>query len=564
MYLSGTHRSAAQRLRLTSNRSLGAGNFFWHACEVASDLDRPVVFRPGGPDARGVSLRALRERVESHANWYHAHGVTAGTRVAVYTGDGLLGLLHYVAVTSLGAVAVMTNPNMAPHVAVRYFAASGVTVLAADESRLRMLPNAWPDGRPTTEALTHAVDIETVRRTGGWAGGPPPRPHRHRDDDLVMISHSSGTTGVPKPTSFTHRGFFVGKRERLWRFPSERSDRLLTALPHSHSAGLSYASLALLLGIPTTMVDDPSGRAVAEAMNTFLPTVVVAFPGTLADLRVEDLSDNARECVHTWMGMGDASHERHIRPLVEIGRTRARDGWRPGSTYVDGLGSSEMGMVLFRQAHTATSRRFDRVIGRPVPVVRRAAVLDTRGNELPDGQAGLLGVRTPSTTPGYVNAPELDEQARSGGYLLTGDVVRRVNGTWYHLDRTPDVIVTEQGPVYSLPVEEVVLMETQALDAAVVAVDDPKAEGFARPVAVVLFKDRERAAEQVLARCNTVLARRGLPLLEAVVVAADRGALPVGVTGKVLKRVLRERHRTILGGPPEPGAAIAVRDGVPS
>jgi acyl-CoA synthetase (AMP-forming)/AMP-acid ligase II len=135
--------------------------------------------------------------------------------------------------------------------------------------------------------------------------------------------------------------------------------------------------------------------------------------------------------------------------------------------------------------------------------------------------------------------------------------VRHENGTWYHLDRTPDVIVTEDGPVYSLLAEEVVLKETQAFDAGVVAVDDPKAEEFSRPIAVVLFKDGALTADEALARCNAALAERGMARLAAVVVAANRDELPVGVTGKVLKRVLRERHRTILGGEAGPGVAIA-------
>jgi acyl-coenzyme A synthetase/AMP-(fatty) acid ligase len=545
MYLSGTHRSTAQRLRLTLRRRLGAGDFFWHACDVAPDLDRPALHRLEDGEVRALSLRDLRARVEGHAAWYHAHGVRHGTRVGICTEDGLLGLLHHIAVTSLGGVSVIANPAMAPDLAAGYFSAAEATTLVTDASRLRTTP--VPPG-------IGAVDIRTARREGRTTG-PSPR-HRHADDDLVMISHSSGTTGVPKPTTFTHRGFFVGKRERLWRFPSRRSDRLLTALPQSHSAGLSYVSLALLLGLPTMVVDDTSGAALAAAMNAFLPTVVVGFPGSLADLRVEDLSADARHTVHTWMGMGDASHERHIRPLVRIGRTPTRDGWREGSTYLDGLGSSEMGMVLFRQVHTADSADYDRAIGTPVPVVREAAVLDDNGDELPDGEAGLLGVRTPSVTPGYVNDPSLDERSWRGGYFLTGDVVRRVGGTWYHLDRTPDVITTARGPVYSLPVEEVVLMETQALDAAVVGVDDPAAEGCATPVAVVLFKDAPRSAEEVLARCNTALARRGMTRLAAVVVAADRDELPVGVTGKVLKRVLRERHRHLLTAPPRRGVAI--------
>lgn len=528
MYLFGTHRSITQRLRLTLRRRLGAGNFFWHACDVAGDPDRPAIFLA---DGRSLSLRELRGRVEGYASWYHANGVRPGTRVGIHTEDGLLGLSHHIAVTSLGGVSVIANPAMTADVAAGYFAAAEATMLAADDPRM--------------STVDDSVDITTAT-----ADGPPPPLYRHADDDLIMISHSSGTTGVPKPATFTHRGFWIGKRERLWKFPSLTSDRLLTALPQSHSAGISYVSLAMLLGLPTMMLDDRSGTAIAAAMNDFLPTTVVAFPGSLADLDVADLSDDAKTTVHTWMGMGDASHQRHIRPLVHIGH---------GPVYLDGLGSSEMGMVLFRQAYTKDTESYDRAIGRPVPVVREAAVLDPLGNELPDGEAGLLGVRTPSVTPGYVNNDELNEQSRSGGYLLTGDVVRRVDGTWYHLDRTPDVIVTADGPVYSLLTEEVVLKETQALDAGVVGVADPASAEFAKPVAVVLFKGEALPAADILARCNTALAQRGMARLEAVVVAAGRDDLPVGVTGKVLKRVLRERHRTILSDQPDDGVALASR-----
>ena len=213
---------------------------------------------------------------------------------------------------------------------------------------------------------------------------------------------------------------------------------------------------------------------------------------------------------------------------------------------MDGLGSSEMGMVLFKNAHTAQTSKYHRMIGRPVKVVESAAVLAEDGTELPPGQAGLLGVRTPSVTPGYVNDPELTENATLNGYFLTGDIASRdEEGNWYHLDRVPDVIHTADGPVYSLPLEEVVLNETRAFDAAVFAVDD--GAGASAPVAVVLFSEGGQPdSEELLRRTNAALDKAGLARLAALLVAADRDELPVGVTGKVLKRVLRERHRTLL------------------
>ncbi|GGS58004.1 class I adenylate-forming enzyme family protein [Actinokineospora fastidiosa] len=554
MYLLGAHRSPVRRLRLATRRDLGAGTFFWHVWDVADDPDRPLLHRIENGAVRGYSLRELRTRALRYANWHRAAGVRPGARVGVYTTDGLAGLLHHIAITSLGAATVLTNPNMAPPVAEHYFERTDTTLLVADAD---LIAAAYPGSGPAAGSggLVTAAVAE-VDREATDASVPPGHPYRTANDDIVLVSHSSGTTGVPKPTSFAHRTFAAGKRERLWKFPSARSDRMVTALPQSHSAGISYLSLAIMLGLPTLMTDDPSGAGVAEAMNAFLPTVVIGFPISLADLPVDRLSDRAKQSVHTWMGMGDASHERHIRPLLRLGRRPTRGGWLPGSTYVDGLGSSEMGMVLFRNVHTPETDNYGRMIGRPVRVVRSAAALDERGAEVPVGQAGLLGVRTPSVTPGYVNAPDLTGDAIRNGYFLTGDVVRRdAEGNWYHLDRTPDVIRTADGPVYSLPLEEVVLNATAAFDTAVIAVDD--GAGAARPAAVVLFKEPSpHDARELLSRCNGALAAAGLARLAALVVARDRAELPVGVTGKVLKKVLRERHADLLSAPGSPAVAV--------
>jgi acyl-coenzyme A synthetase/AMP-(fatty) acid ligase len=547
-------------MRLALHPRLGAGNFFWHACRVAEDLDVQILFHVGDTSgyARPHSLYELRSQVLRSVRWYRTHGVRAGSQVGVYTADGLLGLVQHIAITSLGGVTVLTNPKMAPDIAADYFRSTDTTLVVGDADLLLACGQEWQSGNDQGDSPLTTEDVRVVTSEEF----PPARldsiRYRHRPDDPVLISHSSGTTGRPKPTSFTHRGFFVGKRERIWNFPSRRTDRMLTALPHSHSSGISYLSLALMLGLPTLMVDEPSGGSVARAMNEFLPTLVLGFPLSLAELPTAELTTDAAGAVHTWMGMGDASHERHIRPLVALGARPVPGGVLPGSTYVDGLGSSEMGMVLFKNVHTADSSSYGRMIGKPVGVVREAVVLDDAGTRLRVGHAGLLGVRTPSVTPGYVNAPTLTEDARRGRYFLTGDVVRQdEQGNWYHLDRTPDVISTTAGPVYSLPLEEVVLMTTQALDAAVVAVDDPAAPGHSLPLGIVLGTDEPPPdAQYSLARCNQALAEHGLAELAALIVATDRTQLPVGVTGKVLKRVLRDRHRDLLSRPATHGVAL--------
>jgi acyl-CoA synthetase (AMP-forming)/AMP-acid ligase II len=90
-----------------------------------------------------------------------------------------------------------------------------------------------------------------------------------------------------------------------------------------------------------------------------------------------------------------------------------------------------------------------------------------------------------------------------------------------------------------------------------VAVEDPAHPSTARPIAVVLFKDVTLpTVEELLARCNAELDDAGLSPISALVVAADRDELPVGVTGKVLKRLLRERHHHLLREQVRPGVAL--------
>jgi hypothetical protein len=95
-------------------------------------------------------------------------------------------------------------------------------------------------------------------------------------------------------------------------------------------------------------------------------------------------------------------------------------------------------------------------------------------------------------------------------------------------------------------------------------VDDPGRPDRSLPFGIALFEqDTPPNVESALDDCNAALAARGLTELAGLIVTADRDELPTGVTGKVLKRTLREQRRTVLSEPPgahtalAPGAALA-------
>ncbi|MBT2440142.1 acyl--CoA ligase [Streptomyces sp. ISL-36] len=579
------------RLRLLADPSLGVGSFLDHARAASPAPSAPFLLaqRANGSGAEGagageggeggeggdeelerLSLDRLTEIRDAYASWYHAAGVRKGDPVGVYAGEGIDAFLHFLALSSLGAIAALVNGRMRPEVAADYLGRVGVVGVVATADGLERLRASGQ--LPKNLAFEKELDA-FPRRRPARPSLPGVFPYRHGDDDLVMLCHTSGTTGPPKAVTFGHRQFFLGKRHRLVSFPDAANNRMLTALPQTHSAGISYLMTATLLGLPTLVMADCSGEAVHDAAGWFRPTIVVAFPQTWAELATLDLSPSAVGDVHTWINTGDSAHEAHIKELIRhgrrpgrlglgkgrlglgkgrlglgAGRLGSRAGDRPGSRFVDGLGSSEMGMALFRKVSEPEKQDYDRCVGKPVRVVKRAVVLDDDGRRLGPGRAGRLGVMTPTRTAGYWGDTELTGKSSVSGYWLTGDIVHQGrDGRFFHLDRVPDVIHTARGPVYSLPMEEAVMTGCpEVADCAVVAVNAPEPGGKQAPFATVRLRPGASAPRDLLERLNTALRAKGLTPLGGAVLATAPEHFPTGATGKVLKRSLREHFADVL------------------
>jgi acyl-coenzyme A synthetase/AMP-(fatty) acid ligase len=564
--MSGTTSIAPLSVReqFMTEPGLGAGNFLEYAARMNPYAAVPFVYshitdHRGQVVLRGHSLNDLVELRDRYAKWYWANGVRPGEAVGIVVAEGLEPLLHYLALTAIGAIPAAINDAMRPDVMLRYLDFVGVVgVVADDTTRLAAAYRNDPARRPRFLALAaevQAFDAESATL-------PAQYPYRHEPDDVCALIHSSGTTGTPKATTLSHRSFWDGKQARMVRFPAEPYDKLMSLMPHTHAGGLSYFLTAILLGLPTVVMGDWRRVVVEPVMEAFQPTMLASFPRTFVELATGELPVKGAAKVHSWFNTGDSAHYGHIRQLVQLGErpaglikawllpTGEADGAAlPGSQFVDGLGSSEMGMALFGGLTTPETPRNDRCVGQAQPSVIKAAVLNEDGEEVPDGTVGLLAVITPSRTPGYWRNPRLTSSFELNGYWLTGDVAcRDSEGNFYHLDRTVDVIDTTAGPVYSLPIEEVLIADCAdvVIDCAVVGVPSPA--GGQAPIAVVKLQAEAAGwkPDAILEKANKQLAEAGLALLAAVTVATTAADYPLGPTGKVLKRELRTRFASLL------------------
>ena len=552
------------RQQFMTEPGLGAGNFLDYALAMNPNRDVPYAFthhtdHRGEVVLRGHSLVDVAAQRDAYAKWYHANGVRPGEPVAIVVAEGFEPILHFLALNALGAIPALINDAMRTDVMVRYLNHIGaVGIVADDTTRLAAAYRADPQRRPRFIALT--AEVQAHDAASGTL--PSPYPYKRKDDDIVALIHSSGTTGTPKSTTLGHKSFWDGKQPRMVRFPAQPYDKLMSLMPHTHAGGLSYFLTTTLLGLPTVVMADWRRVVVEPVMEAFQPTMLASFPRTFVELATGNLPAKGAAKVHSWFNTADSAHYGHIRRLVTLGERPAGliKPWLlpseaadeeplAGSRFIDGLGSSEMGMALFGGLFTPETPRNDRCVGKPTEVCT-ATILDNDGNEVPDGTVGLLAIRSPSRTPGYWKNERLTASFELSGWWLTGDVARKdAEGNFYHLDRTVDVIDTGSGPVYSLQLEEVLLADCAEIVRDGVVIGVPAGNGVGQePMAVVQLQQgaQDCTAEAILERANKELADKGLHPLAAVSIAVTAKDYPLGPTGKVLKRELRTKFASHL------------------
>jgi 3-aminoavenalumate diazotase len=532
---------AGIRAALAADPDLGAGNVLPKLVEHGAPLDGPgLAFDTevdGWPAWQGLTLGDLYECVMARAQWLHRRGVRPRDPVAVHVSRPADCFLNFMALTWLGAIPALMNPALPPDVAAEYIRRLRATGLLTDRARAERLAG-YDLG---LELLIDAAD------TGSGDPSTAPAPYRHHRDDPVAITHSSGTTRMPAAVVHSQGSLFAATRMiRLGSPRAQGTERILSALPSAHAAGIMTVNHALCnRGELLYLSQQNDGAAVLGAIGRWKPTGVFGFAVTWAELARYDLREYDLESVSLWFNTGDCAHEPHVRRLVAAGsrRTVTREGVArvPGSMFVDGLGSTEMGHSAFYITHRSDTERYGRCVGRP-HVFADVALLDLdTGEQVPVGEVGHFALKSPTLAPGYWNDSAGTYRNRLNGYYLTGDLMYRdAEGYYYHLDRAVDAVDLGGGEwLYTAMSEERILKACPDVrDCTVVAAPAP--DGVFTDVLLSLHAwadqeaDRSEAVRAALSTAAAATLRN--------VIAIDDGRLILGPTGKVRKFLMRQRH----------------------
>lgn len=367
-------------------------------------------------------------------------------------------------------------------------------------------------------------------------GRPVTRPDvPYSMDDVVMISPTGGTTGLPKGVMNTHRTLANTCAHLLMAFEYGHAESIvnLAAAPLTHSAGI--------ITLPTTarggtvvIIPRADPASVVEAIEThrvtdlFLPPTVIYRMLDWVAGREFDFS-SLRYFVHGAAPMSVEKVKRAIEVfgpvmMAAYGQTEAFAGVafaRPDERVRDGIPLSD--------------KRLDSC-GRPYPLIA-VEIRGTDDKAVPRGEGGEICVRGDLVMKGYYKQPDKTAETIIDGWLHTGDVGHLDDEGYLHItDRTKDMIISGGFNVYPSEIEQVIWGHPSVSDCAVIGVPDP--DWGEKVIAVVeLSPGRDAGESELIALVKDALGSVRTPKRIDFV-----DSLPRSGAGKVLKRSLRDNY----------------------
>ena len=357
----------------------------------------------------------------------------------------------------------------------------------------------------------------------------PTKPH-----DTCAILYTSGTTGQPKGAELTHLNLMTnvtttyGIHLPMLDFTDGEQKTCLITLPLFHT----------------------TGQTVQMNTNLYGGNRVVLLPKFDPQTTLETME---REKVNFWVGVPTMYWAilNYVRETnFDVGRVSKymkvlTSGGAPMPVEVmkefervfqvrvlEGYGLSETSPL-------ATFNQFEKpskpgTVGQPIFGVEVKCV-DENDEEVAPGMRGEVVIRGSNVMKGYYKRPEATAEALRGGWFHSGDIgIFDEEGYLSIVDRKKDMILRGGYNVYPRELEEVIMTHEAVSLVAVVAVPDDKL-GEEVKAYVVKNQDAVLTEEEFIAWCKQQFAANKYPRF-----VEFRDELPVGATGKILKRALRD------------------------
>ena len=420
----------------------GAAAPVWH-------LDRPFDIAPEG--GRRYDVAGLADLVADMSGRLYAAGLRRGERLAIIKENHFDVVLLAAAAARIGGLPAMLSSTNAPEPLATMVERLNPKVLVASSSVL-----AAAEAKDVTLAgpgvAVLVVDGDAkgdgVQGLQELAGADIPPMDLRPDNEPMICTHTSGTTGVPKLVVHSPNSL-IGVLTKLETLPLpglavRPDDVFASCIAFVHGRAITWAYAQLARPPRKTVVLGGSEPDLAiEVLAEHRPTILETCPNIYQ--RWESLTDShpqAFKRVRAYLNTFDAIHPPTVRKFMEV-----TDFKRPVWGQV--WGQSETGPVAMALYSRNKIRKnvgaldpVTNIVGRPVPLVTRVKVVDPETRKpVPAGTQGVVLVRTKGLCLDYLEESDRHKEKVWDGWWNTGDIgVKSRSGALRIVDREVDVI----------------------------------------------------------------------------------------------------------------------------
>jgi acyl-CoA synthetase (AMP-forming)/AMP-acid ligase II len=501
---------------------------FRHIAEIWETVPQRVGDRPGatylGRTRSYNELYSTTRRIS--AAYAQRFGLRRGDLIAAAMPNCIEFYLAYWAAVRSGIVVVPINTRLLPRDMLAVAQDVGAKLLLTHE-------DIWP-GLEGLELPTPTVGVE-VEAEGVVPFGELAEFDGDADacpdiepDDLMLIMHTSGTTGRPKGALITHANLLFNIRVARDGHELTGDDVHLLVAPMFHCTAL-YTMLpsSAWLGAQIVIAPAPDLNDIVDLIETQRCTTVFSVPTMFHFMASRpDITERDLKSLRL-LGYAGAP-----MPTGTIKKLRATF---PGVKLHNFFGLTETIAMTHVLPDADADTRPDS-IGLPLPGIQQRIVRED-GTDAGPGEIGELCLGRGNVVGDYWNRPGLMAKSIQGEWFHTGDLaLADENGYVYLKGRKKDMIIVGGENVYALEVESVIRKMDGVADVAVVgAPATGLREAMGELVRAVVVPEADAALTELDVKrfCNGKLAGYAVPQL-----VEFRDALPRNPAGKVVKHEL--------------------------
>jgi fatty-acyl-CoA synthase len=505
------------------------------------------------------SWASLARQADAMAAGLLALGLEPGDRLGIWSPNCAEWVLVQFAAAKAGIILVTINPAYRLSELEYTLNKVGVKALVAAEryktsdyvgmveALAPELPDAFPGALQAARVptLRAAIKIGGAPRSGWFDVDDLPGLAEPEHDarlaeiagrldptDAINIQFTSGTTGLPKGATLSHRnilnnGYFVGLAQQLGP-----ADRICIPVPLYHCFGMVMANLAavthgsaMVFPAPTFDPEATLDVIAAERCTALygVPTMFIAALGC-PNFDARDLTS-----LRTGAMAGSPCPVEVMKQVID--RLHMKD-------VTIAYGMTETSPVSFQTGpHDPLERRVS-TIGKVQPHLE-VKIVDEAGATTARGVPGEVCTRGYSVMLGYWDDPERTAEAIDpDGWMHTGDLgVIDEAGYGNIVGRIKDMVIRGGENIYPREIEEFLYTHPKVADVTVVGLPDQKM-GEELCAWIRLVPGETATEDEIRDFCRGQIAHYKVPRYVRFV-----DEFPMTVTGKIQKFIIRDQMK---------------------